>query len=149
MTLVDVLLRAADEAPDQVIVHVDGDGSEHAVTYRDLRDDAVRVAGGLRSVAPGTPVILRLDRSADFQAAFWAAGFLVAFAPQLVVWRLLYGAFVTIPQGGGFVAGHPAWAGVLFSPHHGLFAWSPLLYALLDALGPWPRGECSMCYICV
>ena len=73
MTLVDVLLRAADEAPDQVIVHVDGDGSEHPVTYRELRDDALRVAAGLHAGAPGTPVILRLDRSADFQAAFWGA----------------------------------------------------------------------------
>ncbi|GIJ59532.1 non-ribosomal peptide synthetase [Virgisporangium aurantiacum] len=75
MTLVDVLLHAADEAPDRVIVHVDGDGAEHPVTFRELRDDALRVAGGLRAIAgaPGTPVILRLDRSADFQAAFWGA----------------------------------------------------------------------------
>ena len=69
----------------------------------------------------------------------WAAGFLAAFAPQLVVWKLLYGSFVTIPQGGGFVAGHPAWAGVLFSPHHGLFAWSPLLYVGLAGLALWAR----------
>jgi hypothetical protein len=73
-------------------------------------------------------------------AALWAAGFLVAFAPQLVVWKLLYGSFVTIPQGGGFVAGHPAWAGVLFSPHHGLFAWSPLLYVGLLGLALWARA---------
>ncbi len=72
-------------------------------------------------------------------AGLWAAGFLLAFAPQLGVWRLLYGSFVTIPQGGGFVAGHPAWAGVLFSPHHGLFAWSPLLYAGLAGLAWWAR----------
>jgi hypothetical protein len=72
-------------------------------------------------------------------AALWAAGFLVAFAPQLAVWKLLYGSFVTIPQGGGFVAGHPAWAGVLFSPHHGLFAWSPLLYLGLLGLALWAR----------
>jgi hypothetical protein len=72
-------------------------------------------------------------------AALWAAGFLLAFAPQLVVWKLLYGSFVTIPQGGGFVAGHPAWAGVLFSPHHGLFAWSPLLYLGLAGLAWWAR----------
>jgi hypothetical protein len=72
-------------------------------------------------------------------AGLWAAGFLAAFAPQLVVWKLLYGSFVTIPQGGGFVAGHPAWAGVLFSPHHGLFAWSPLLYVGLAGLALWAR----------
>ena len=74
-------------------------------------------------------------------ATLWAAGFLVAFAPQLVAWKLLYGSFVTIPQGGGFIAGQPAWAGVLFSPHHGLFAWSPLLYAGLAGLALWGRRE--------
>jgi hypothetical protein len=78
-------------------------------------------------------------RTLGRDAALWAAGFLIAFAPQLVVWKLLYGSFVTIPQGGGFVAGHPAWAGVLFSPHHGLFAWSPLLYAGLAGLAWWAR----------
>jgi hypothetical protein len=74
-------------------------------------------------------------------ASLWAAGFLIAFLPQLVVWKLLYGSFVTIPQGGGFIAGHPAWAGVLFSPHHGLFAWSPLLYAGLAGLASWARRD--------
>ena len=74
-------------------------------------------------------------------AALWAGGFVVAFAPQLLAWRALYGSFVTIPQGGGFVAGRPAWAGVLFSPHHGLFAWSPLLYAGLAGLALWARRE--------
>ncbi|HET9318074.1 MAG TPA: hypothetical protein VFQ51_20945, partial [Vicinamibacteria bacterium] len=86
---------------------------------------------------------VRARRSRDLarDAALWAAGFLVAFAPQLVVWRALYGSFVTIPQGAGFVAGRPAWAGVLFSPHHGLFAWSPLLYAGLLGLAFWARRE--------
>jgi hypothetical protein len=74
-------------------------------------------------------------------AGLWAAGFLAAFTPQLVVWKLLYGSFVTIPQGGGFVSGHPAWAGVLFSPHHGLFAWSPLLYLGLAGLAWWARAQ--------
>lgn len=74
-------------------------------------------------------------------AVLWAGGFLIAFAPQLIAWRALYGSFVTIPQGAGFVAGHPAWAGVLFSPHHGLFAWSPLLYAGLLGLALWARRE--------
>ena len=73
--------------------------------------------------------------------ALWSAGFVAAFAPQLLAWRALYGSFVTIPQGGGFVSGHPAWAGVLFSPQHGLFSWSPLLYAGLLGLALWARRE--------
>ena len=82
-------------------------------------------------------------RTLGRDGASWAAGFLVAFAPQLVVWKLLYGSFVTIPQGGGFISGRPAWAGVLFSPHHGLFSWSPLLYAGLVGLALWSRRETS------
>ncbi|WP_123603059.1 hypothetical protein [Micromonospora sp. Llam0] len=38
--LLDVLLGAADDAPNQVIVHVRGDGTERVVTHRQLRDDA-------------------------------------------------------------------------------------------------------------
>lgn len=83
----------------------------------------------------------RAWRALARDAALWAAGFVVAFGPQLLAWRALYGSFVTIPQGAGFVAGRPAWAGVLFSPHHGLFAWSPLLYAGLLGLVLWSRAE--------
>jgi hypothetical protein len=43
------------------------------------------------------------------------------------------------PAGRRLRRGHPAWAGVLFSPHHGLFAWSPLLYLGLLGLALWAR----------
>jgi hypothetical protein len=66
-------------------------------------------------------------------AAFVIAAALV-FSPQMIVWKLLYGSFLTIPQGSGFVAGAPALGGVLFSPRHGLFSWSPLLYVGLAGL---------------
>ncbi|CAM5620089.1 Peptide synthetase OS=Streptomyces viridochromogenes OX=1938 GN=ACM01_26125 PE=3 SV=1 [Streptomyces viridochromogenes] len=74
-TLLDVLLHAAEDAPGQEIVHVRGDGSEHVVTYAALRDDALRVAGGLRAAgpAPGTPVPLLADTGAGFQPLFWGA----------------------------------------------------------------------------
>jgi hypothetical protein len=72
-----------------------------------------------------------------------AAAFLLVFSPQMVVWKLLYGSWLTIPQGSRFVTNVPAWDGVLFSPHHGLFSWSPLLYlglaglVLLARRRPW------------
>ncbi|MEU2785898.1 beta-ketoacyl synthase N-terminal-like domain-containing protein, partial [Streptomyces sp. NPDC007110] len=74
-TLLDVLLHAAEDAPGQEIVHVRGDGSEHVVTYAALREDALRVAGGLRAAgpAPGTPVPLLADTGAGFQPLFWGA----------------------------------------------------------------------------
>ncbi|MGW7414201.1 amino acid adenylation domain-containing protein [Streptomyces sp. NPDC054863] len=74
-TLLDVLLDAARRAPAQVVVHVRGDGSEVAVTFRQLLDESLRVAGGLRdaAVAPGTCLPLLAERSEDFQPMFWGA----------------------------------------------------------------------------
>ncbi|WP_051760210.1 hybrid non-ribosomal peptide synthetase/type I polyketide synthase [Herbidospora cretacea] len=86
--LLDVLLGAADDAPDQVIVHVRGDGSERVVTHAELRDEALRAAGALlrEGIAPGTPIPLVADRSEDFQPLFWglvAAGLVpVPLAPD-------------------------------------------------------------------
>lgn len=74
-SLFDVLLDAARQAPDQVVVHVRGDGSELAVTFEELLDESLRVAGGYRGagVEPGTCVPLLADRSEDFQPMFWGA----------------------------------------------------------------------------
>ncbi|WP_371673832.1 amino acid adenylation domain-containing protein [Streptomyces sp. NBC_00289] len=74
-TLLDVLLDAARQAPGQVVVHVRGDGSEVAVTFQQLLQESLRVAGGLRGagVAPGTCVPLLAERSEDFQPMFWGA----------------------------------------------------------------------------
>ncbi|MFD6291152.1 amino acid adenylation domain-containing protein [Streptomyces sp. NPDC060205] len=74
-TLLDVLLDAAHRAPGQVVVHVRGDGSEVSVTFRQLLEESLRVAGGIRAagIAPGTCVPLLADRSEDFQPMFWGA----------------------------------------------------------------------------
>jgi len=73
--LLDVLIAAADTAPDQTITHVRGDGTERVVTHRQLRDEALKVAGGLHEagIAAGTPVILLADGGDDFQPMFWGA----------------------------------------------------------------------------
>lgn len=73
------------------------------------------------------------------EALAFAAAAAAVFSPQMIVWKLLYGSLVTIPQGEAFVAGSPAWAGVLFSPRHGLFSWSPLLYLGVLGLLCWLR----------
>ncbi|MCZ4516067.1 AMP-binding protein, partial [Streptomyces sp. ActVer] len=74
-SLFDVLLDAARRAPEQVVVHVRGDGTELTVTFRELLDASLRVAGGFRGagVEPGTCVPLLADRSEDFQPMFWGA----------------------------------------------------------------------------
>lgn len=58
----------------------------------------------------------------------------LAFLPQAYAWRISCGAWLTVPQGEGFLHwGRPAVARVLFSPRHGLFSWTPAL--ALGALG--------------
>ncbi|MFF9063962.1 amino acid adenylation domain-containing protein [Streptomyces sp. NPDC014891] len=73
--LLDVLAGAADAAPGQVIVHVGGDGTEHSVSHRALLDAALRVAGGLldSGLAPGSPLLLPVERSEEFLPLFWGA----------------------------------------------------------------------------
>ncbi|GAA2899978.1 hypothetical protein GCM10010517_65560 [Streptosporangium fragile] len=98
-TLLDVLLEAAEKAPEQVIVHVRDDGSERVVTVGGLRDESMGVAGGYLAagVEPGSCVLLLADRSDDFQPMFWgalAAGLIpVPLAPEanrvLPVWESL------------------------------------------------------------
>ncbi|MEV6693451.1 amino acid adenylation domain-containing protein [Micromonospora sp. NPDC051196] len=73
--LLGVLLDAADRAPEQVIVHVREDGTERTVSFRQLRDESLRVAGGYRAAAvpPGAPALLLADAGDDFQPMFWGA----------------------------------------------------------------------------
>ncbi|HEX3758109.1 MAG TPA: hypothetical protein VHW23_05365 [Kofleriaceae bacterium] len=63
-------------------------------------------------------------------AARWAAGAAVAalgVAPQLIAWKLLYGAWSVVPQGPGFLRWDaPAWSETLFSSRNGLLPWAPL-----------------------
>lgn len=61
------------------------------------------------------------------------------FSPQMIVFKQLYGSWLTIPQGAAFVSGVPAWSGVLFSPRHGLFSWSPFLYLGIAGWLLWLR----------
>lgn len=70
-------------------------------------------------------------------AGRWVIGALVTlacFAPQLLAWKSLYGAYYVVPQGEGFMRWDaPAWSEVLWSSRNGLFPWAPL-YAVA-ALG--------------
>ena len=90
------------------------------------------------SLLPSVLARARWRRFAAETLAFAGAAFAV-FSPQMLAWKLLYGSWLTIPQGEGFVAGATAWAGVLFSPRHGLFSWSPLLYLGAAGLLTWVR----------
>ena len=62
---------------------------------------------------------------------------LVVFSPQLLMWKTLYGSFLTIPQGTGFFNwSSPHVLATLFSTRHGLISWHPIF--LLGVLGLVP-----------
>jgi hypothetical protein len=93
------------------------------------------------------PLLLSQWRRGRLQPAWVAAAAAVAcviVVPQLLAWKVLYGSFLTIPQGRGFLALWPERGlDVLFHADHGLFTWTPVL--LVGAIGlacglfTWPR----------
>jgi hypothetical protein len=72
--------------------------------------------------------LVRPPRPAARAAALVGAA-AVAFLPQMVVWWLTFGRPLGVPQGPGFMCwSHPALLQVWFSPHHGLFTWTPIWF---------------------
>jgi len=64
----------------------------------------------------------------------------VVFLPQVAAWRAVYGHWLVVPQGQGFLRwGQPSILHVLWSRDHGLFTYSPLL--LLAVVGFLGCGE--------
>ncbi len=62
---------------------------------------------------------------------------LLAFSPQMIVWQILYGAPLLVPQGVGFAGPSEFEAlALLVSPLHGMLLWAPIV--VLGVLGlPW------------
>jgi hypothetical protein len=101
--------------------------------------DMLPYTGSLRR--PG----LRVAPFAVARLAVFAAGLLIVFSPQMIVWQVLYGAPLTIPQGPGFMQWtQPVIRGVLFSDRHGLFAWMPLALAACAGLVFLARRELKL-----
>ncbi len=82
----------------------------------------------LLAVVPLAFAQVRSGRArASWLAASASVGLLV-FSPQMVVWKSLWGHFITLPQGRGYVDwAAPHLVDVLFSANHGLFTWTPAL----------------------
>jgi hypothetical protein len=55
-----------------------------------------------------------------------AAGAIITFFPQLLVWKELYGAWFAAPRSEEVVWHHPELYNMLFSDFHGMISWSPL-----------------------
>jgi 1-acyl-sn-glycerol-3-phosphate acyltransferase len=75
LTLIDVLEWHCREHPERTHVVLEQDGTDLALTYRELRDGAARIAAGLRarSVEPGHSVAIMLPTGRDFFLAFFGA----------------------------------------------------------------------------
>lgn len=66
---------------------------------------------------------------------FFALAMILAFSPQMIVWKILYGEFLAIPHGMGFlVLNNPHILEVLFSSRHGLLSWTPVVILALIGL---------------
>lgn len=54
--------------------------------------------------------------------------FFAVMSPQMAAWRYIFGSWVLVPQGSGFIdVPNAQFLSTLFSFHHGLFSWHPLL----------------------
>ena len=71
---------------------------------------------------------------------FFVLGALIAFSPQLLAWQLLYGSWLTIPTGEGFLQWtSPQILNVWFSTKRGLFTWTPLVLLAVAGFIPLYR----------
>jgi|TARA_B100001964_G_scaffold242845_1_gene318868 hypothetical protein len=60
---------------------------------------------------------------------------IVAFTPQALAWRQIYGHFILTPQGENFMRWtEPQVLAVLFSWNHGLFSWTPAIILAVGGL---------------
>jgi hypothetical protein len=59
----------------------------------------------------------------------------VLFIPQLIEWKMIYGKYLTIPQGSDFFSWPPSYMpNVLFSTNHGWFVWTPITFISVAGL---------------
>ncbi len=73
-TLVEALLRTANNRPERGIRFVDADGKESFQSYPELLERARRILTGLRKagVKPGQGIILQIDTQDFHFSSFWA-----------------------------------------------------------------------------
>lgn len=94
-----------------------------------------RWQAAVAGVLPAALAVRDLRQGRGGRGPLLAAGVaLLLLLPQSLAWRAQHGAWVTMPQGTGYVDwSSPHLLDVLLSADHGLFAWTPV--AVLGALG--------------
>jgi len=102
----------------------------------------VRWQNAMFAVIPAIDLLWKTDRNKLARLAVCGAAAALVFSPQMAGWHVLYGSFVTIPQGPGFMTWfRPALVRVLFSAREGLFTWTPLMAMGVLGLFLWPEDD--------
>ena len=110
----------------------------------------VRTQNVLIGLVPGVWLLAQAPVCGRGQApplrsvAAFGAGALIAFAPQMIVWRVVYGSWIELnpyayTQDAGHFTGTLQVLPVLFSTDRGLFVWSPVLLFAIAGLAPLYR----------
>jgi hypothetical protein len=84
-----------------------------------VRELRARQWGGLRHLVLG--------------GVLFALAFLLAFSPQMVAWKVIFGQWLTVPQEGFATPSSLVPVELVLSPLHGLLPWTPL--AVLGGVG--------------
>lgn len=92
------------------------------------------------AIIPAMDLLWRDRRRAWVRLVLYAAAATVVFLPQMLAWKVLYGSFLTVPQGASFMSWtRPDFIRPLFSPMHGLVTWTPLCGVGLAGLFFYPK----------
>ncbi len=104
----------------------------------------VRWQNALFMLLPATELVAdtcRRDRTGPVRAqtaarlTLMTLLFLIVFSPQLLAWHCIYGRWLTVPQGSGYVTWwKPHLFDVLLSSRHGLISWTPAVAGCLAGL---------------
>jgi hypothetical protein len=98
----------------------------------------VRWQNVIYCVIPAVDLLWRQRAAGIPKLAVAALTSAVVFFPQTIGWKVLYGSFLTMPQGGHFVdLTKPQVLDRLFATGHGFITWTPLVVVGLVGLFLW------------
>jgi hypothetical protein len=87
------------------------------------------LANYLDTLAKKEEPILKVAKEESINCCLFFISFIVSILPLLFSWKILYGSFITVPQGSGFLHPlSPQVIPVLFSFSHGLLTATPIIF---------------------
>ena len=113
--------------------------------YQNLLLASVVAVEAIQATLAGKGAGRRLGVLKEYVRGGFVAGAIaiVVFSPQMLVWKALFGSFVTVPQGSKFFDPlGPNLLEYLFSTRHGLFTWTPIMLLAVAGFVPfWKRDR--------